>query len=183
MVTRIFDLMHKLVNLMHQLLIHYQGSIDSTQIGILPPKATPKGVEGSSKASKGLKKKKQEEKLIEVVEEVVKEIDTHVKSTTEETSILGVNANLSNTYVNINSSAPQSTTILEQTKVISPGVSNTEFIMEEVGSLDITVKLSDNEKNINMGEGIHTIETITNETTTFETTIVSPRRPTSAPPT
>lgn len=54
------------------MLIQYQASMDVTQTVIFPPNVTSKGVEGSSKASKGQKKKKHEDKSKEVEDEVVK---------------------------------------------------------------------------------------------------------------
>lgn len=38
-------------------MVKYQASMDSTPTGILPPKVPSKGVEGSSKVSKGHKKR------------------------------------------------------------------------------------------------------------------------------
>lgn len=55
-------------------MVKYQASMDSTPTGILPPKVSSEGGEGSSKASKGHKKKKQDEKPKEVAEEVIKEV-------------------------------------------------------------------------------------------------------------
>ena len=54
------------------MLIQYQASMHSTITGIISPKATYKGAEGSSIESKGQTKNKQEEKSKEV-EEVFKE--------------------------------------------------------------------------------------------------------------
>ncbi|CAI9260127.1 unnamed protein product [Lactuca saligna] len=78
-------------------------------------------------------------------------------------------------------------------KVTPPGVSNVESIMEEVESPDITVNFSDKDTNVNMGEGMHTIETTKTTTTTkfetspvttiIETTFFPVPQPTSPPPT
>lgn len=68
-VARIPDAMLKLLYPQNQLLIQYLASIDSSNpIGVLPPK----GVEGTSKASKAPKKKKQVKKPSTVEEEAMK---------------------------------------------------------------------------------------------------------------
>lgn len=54
--------MLKLINYTHQLLIQYQALMANTSSAILPQKAKSKGAESTSKASKGQKKKKHEEK-------------------------------------------------------------------------------------------------------------------------
>lgn len=69
-VARIPDSMLKLVDPKNQLLVQYLVSIDSSHlIGVLPQK----GVEGTFKALKATKKKKQFEKKKVVEEEIVKE--------------------------------------------------------------------------------------------------------------
>lgn len=57
MVAQIRDMMCKLLNSTNQLLVKYQASMNSTPTGILPPKSTSEGPKGSTKASRGNKKK------------------------------------------------------------------------------------------------------------------------------
>ena len=69
-VVHILDVTLKLVDPQNQVLVKYLASIDSSNlIGVLPPNR----VEGTSKATKVPKKKKQVEKQPNMEEEVVKE--------------------------------------------------------------------------------------------------------------
>lgn len=69
---------------------------------------------------------------------------------------------------NINFGEQPSTSLPEKTKVIPRKVLHFKSNMEEDGTSNIHVNLSDKEKNVNMGEGRTTIETSTTSTDEFE---------------
>lgn len=87
----------------------------------------------------------------------------------EETSIPDVNEHVLNTHVNINSVEQPSTSIPEKMKFAPPKVSHYESNMEDEESLNINVNLSNKETNVNVGEGMQTIETSTIFTTNIKT--------------
>lgn len=107
--------------------------------------------------------------------------DTSVKSTFKETSIPDVTTKISNMDAHINSSEQQSTSLLENSKVIPLEVSHSGSNMEEDETLNIKLNLSDKDTNVTMDEGMISIANSTIGTTTIKTSVVPP--PTSPPTT
>lgn len=87
--------------------------------------------------------------------------DTPIKLNFEEIRIPDVTANVYDTGENIDSGEHQNPIIPKKTNLIPSGVSGTDSVMDEVEIPDITVNLSNEDKIVNMDEGILAIETLT----------------------
>ncbi|CAI9298107.1 unnamed protein product [Lactuca saligna] len=95
MVTQTSDLMLKLVDHMHQLLIQYLALMDCTQTGILPPKATSNGIEGkwvlkrtkkpAMKPSESKTTQPTKELIVETVEPIAEKVPIEIIASIEET--------------------------------------------------------------------------------------------------